>query len=279
MRDLIDDGSLRELFDVPGLPEYSAGAGSEEPSGQGGLFEGACTPPRQIIRVPPELYELSVSAYNAAVLAALSELPLGASIPRFCRRALSAAAVAERAGGVFAEKEARLAVDRVLSDRGDDDVRAVLEAAAKVTREIDRLRGLLRFRPNKVGIYVARCTPDHFVLPALAGHFELRFGVTPWAIIDEKRRLTLARFPGGETRLAGGIAAEPVDPVDPADLPVFTENTASSNRAVPSEKAAWDSWEELWRTYHRSVNNETRKNPKLQRQFMPERYCKYLTEI
>jgi probable DNA metabolism protein len=270
MRDLIEDGNLRELFDVPGLPEYSVGAGSEEPSGQGGHFEGVCTPPRQITRIPPELYELSVSAYNAAVLAALSELPLGASIPRFCRKALSAAAVAERAGGAFAGKEARLAAERVLSDRDDDDVRAVLEAAAKVTREIDRLRGLLRFRPDKAGIYVARCAPDHFVLPALAGHFELRFGGTPWAIIDEKRRLTLARFPGGETRLAGGTVADP---------PVFTENTVSSDGAVSAEKAAWDSWEELWRTYHRSVNNEARKNPKLQRQFMPERYLKYLTEI
>ncbi|MDR0709866.1 MAG: TIGR03915 family putative DNA repair protein, partial [Spirochaetaceae bacterium] len=216
-------------------------------------------------------------------LAVLSELPLGDSVPRFCRKALAAAAATERAGGVFAGEAARLAANRVLSDRGDDDVRAVLEAAAKVTREIDRLRGLLRFCPDKAGIYVARCAPDHFTLPALAGHFELRFGGTPWAIIDEKRRLALVRLPGEKTRLAGGTAADPA--ALPAALPAaFAGNPASSDGAVSAGKAARDAreqvpWEEVWRTYHRSVNNEARKNPKLQRQFMPERYWKYLTEM
>jgi probable DNA metabolism protein len=266
MRDLIDDENLGELFDIPGMPEHLPGAGSEEPSGQGGLFGDAC-PSRPVASIPPELRGLSPAAYNAAVLAALSESPPGASIRRFCRKALSAA---EKAGGAFAGEEARLAADRAANDRGDDDVRAVLEAAAKVTREIDRLRGLLRFRPDRAGIYIARCAPDHFVLPALAGHFELRFGGTPWAVIDEKRRLALVRLPGEETRLAGGAAA------------AFAENAVSPDGAAPAEDAAQgaarDAWEELWRTYHRSVNNETRKNPKLQRQFMPERYWKYLTE-
>ena len=47
----------------------------------------------------------------------------------------------------------------------------------------------------------------------------------------------------------------------------------------PAEKKTDDSWEDLWRLYHRSVNNEARKNLRLQRQFMPERYQKYLTEL
>jgi probable DNA metabolism protein len=270
MRDLIEDGSLRGLFDMPGLPEYLRGAGPETSPGQGGLFRDACLP-RQTTAVPPELYGLSVNAYNAAVLAVLSELPLGDSIPRFCRKALSAAAAAERAGGmaggVFAGEAARAAADRLLSNRGDDDVSAVLSAAAKVTREIDRLRGLLRFRPDRAGIYTARCAPDHFVLPALAGHFELRFGGTPWAIIDEKRALALARLPGGETRLIDGTAA----------LAASTGNAASSDGAAPARET--DGWEDLWRMYHHSVSNEARKNPRLQRQFMPERYWKYVTEM
>jgi probable DNA metabolism protein len=252
---------------MPDLREHRYGPDSETPFGQGGLFGDACLPPsRPITPVPPELRRLSPIAYNAAVLAVLSELPLGNSVPRFCRKALSAAAAAERAGGVFAGEAARLAANRVSGDRGDDDVRAVLEAAAKVTREIDRLRGLLRFCPDKAGIYIARCAPDHFALPALAGHFELRFGGTPWAIIDEKRRLALVRLSGEKTRLVNGAE----DPAAPA---------ASPDRTVPAGKPAKDRWEELWRTYHRSVDNEVRKNPKLQRQFMPERYWKYLTEM
>jgi hypothetical protein len=248
MRDLIDDESLMELFAIPGLPEYVRGGAPETRSGQGALFADAGMPPHPAASVPPELRGLSVIAYNAAILAALSELPLGAAIPRFCRKVFAAA---ERAGG----EAARLAADRTLSDRVDDDVRTVLDAAAKVTREIDRLRGLLRFRPDRAGIYTARCAPDHFVLPALAGHFELRFGLTPWAIIDEKRRLVLVCLPGEKTRLVDGAPAG------------------------RGEKTALDGWEELWRTYHRSIDNEARNNPKLQRQFMPERYRKYLTEM
>jgi probable DNA metabolism protein len=218
--------------------------------------------------VPPELYGLSVNAYNAAVLAVLSELPSGDSVARFCRKIFSAAERAcGGAGGAFAGEAARAAADRLLSDRGDDDVSAVLSAAAKVTREIDRLRGLLRFRPDRAGIYTARCAPDYFVLPALAGHFELRFGGTPWAIIDEKRALALARLPGGETRLIDRTAA-------PA---ASTGNAASSDGTAPAGKT--DGWEDLWRMYHRSVSNEARKNPRLQRQFMPERYWKYVTEM
>ncbi|MDR0709786.1 MAG: TIGR03915 family putative DNA repair protein [Spirochaetaceae bacterium] len=269
MRDIIDDESLGELFGIPGLPEHLRSPDPEAPSGQGGLFGDACLPPARLSvpvsleQIPLEFRRLSLNAYNAAVLAALSELPLGAAIPRFCRKVFSAA---ENAGGVFAGEEARLAADRVASDRGDEDVRAVLEAAAKVTREIDRLRGLLRFCPDKAGIYTARCAPDHFVLPALAGHFEPRFGDTPWAIIDEKRRLALVRFSGEETRLVNGAE-------DPA------ASATSSDRTASAGKPAKDRWEELWRTYHRSVDNEARKNPKLQRQFMPERYWKYLTEM
>jgi probable DNA metabolism protein len=38
-------------------------------------------------------------------------------------------------------------------------------------------------------------------------------------------------------------------------------------------------WEQLWQTYHKAINNEDRANPKLQKQFMPKRYWKYLPEL
>jgi probable DNA metabolism protein len=51
---------------------------------------------------------------------------------------------------------------------------------------------------------------------------------------------------------------------------------------VPVEAAAVeaaDPWEDLWRNYHRSINNEGRKNPGLQRKLMPQRYWPYLSEM
>jgi hypothetical protein len=206
---------------------------------------------------PPEMagiFELSVDAFYAAIHAMMSELPLEKEISRFIEKV-------KKAGGRITSvnfNEDRAAASRAASDRGDPDVLAVLKAAYKVQHEIHRLTGLLRFRPEAGGVYTARCSPDHFILPALAEHFTLRFGGTPWVIIDEKRNVCLRCEEGGPARLIV---------------------SGSPSLAGAQEKTPDDLWEELWRLYHGSVNNESRKNPRLQRQFMPERYHKYLPEM
>jgi probable DNA metabolism protein len=159
--------------------------------------------------------------------------------------------------------------EREKSDQAQADLFAVQsqpveDDAYKASREIERLLGLLRFTPLDNGFYVARCAPDCFVLPALAEHFSLRFGDIPWAIIDEKRGLCLIR-PVGEDARMGSLDSEIMAPI---------------RLYLPSPgSATGDEWENLWRLYHRSVNIENRRNPELQRQFMPARYWKYLPEI
>lgn len=122
----------------------------------------------------------------------------------------------------------------------------------RVQHEIHRMTGLLRFTPDESGVYIAYCAPDYFILPELAEHFTARFGDTPWKIIDEKRGLCLSRQSGEKVKL---------------------ERTNDCAEKIP------DNWEELWRHYHKTINNESRKNIALQRQFMPERYWKYLPEL
>jgi probable DNA metabolism protein len=216
------------------------------------------------------LFEYSARAYDAACQAGMSELPAEKEINLYVRKVLAAAREAEgRAGGQYpaeAQLAAREAADRAASDRGDPAVRAVLAAAFKVNREIERMMGMLRFSPREDGLYLARCAPDHFVLPCLAEHFYRRFGETPWAIVDEKRGLTLIRRAAEIPRLE----CNPVLP-DCAGSPPAAE--------LPGPIESRDPWEELWRTYHRSVNIENRKNAELQKRFMPARYWKYLTEL
>ena len=201
---------------------------------------------------PPELaklMDLSMDAFSAVLHARMSELPIEREISQYIEKIC-------KAGNKTAAAQAAL-------DRGDPNVLAVWKAANKVTGEIHLLMGLLRFSPGPNGVYTARCAPDHFILPAMAEHFTLRFGETPWAIIDEKRGLCLYREIGSEATLIR-ISA---------DLPPPT------SLLLGSEDNADDSWEDLWRLYHRSIFNEGRKNLKLQRQFMPERYHKYLPEL
>jgi hypothetical protein len=205
------------------------------------------------------LYGLSSGAYDCFIHGWMSELPLEAELIRFAWKVLDAGRTA--AGGLLSP-EGREKAEAAAADRGDPDVQTVLSAAWKVWKELDRLRGLLRFSPDSSGIYLARCTPDYFVLPGLAGHFTLRFGETPWAILDERRSLALVRPSGGETRLI--------------TLGALPHSITVSGHHSSGEK---DTWEDLWRNYHRVINNESRNNPRLQRQYMPSRYRKYLPEV
>jgi len=208
------------------------------------------------------LYELSADAFYAALYADMSELPIKKEIARFIENVCKAANSITINGSSGGTIEARAAAARAAFDRGDPDALVVLKTAYKVQHEIHRLTGLLRFSPDTSGVYVARCSPDYCILPALAEHFTLRFGETPWTIIDEKRGLCLSREKGREARLGR-----------------IRNGFLSDSPASPAPRAPLDPWEDLWRLYHRSVNIEAKKNLKLQRQFMPERYQKYLTEL
>jgi probable DNA metabolism protein len=298
-----------ELFAAPETAPAEQAAGRKE-SRSGPAFPGLEAAPRVFPDIgnsgcPPGglsaalLYELSANAFDAFVHAWMSELPVAAEIICFAWTVISTAwrealaetsregppgpaAGADISAGVLqnpiwaARPEARRGAEKAAADRGDPETRVALEAAYKTGREIDRLRGLLRFKPCFPGpgssggpVYTARCSPDHYVLPGLADHFTRRFGECAWAVIDEKRNLVLAGKPGGEARIfpfspdrfpvSGGIGPARGIPVDGGDSP--------------------DYFEDLWRNYHRSINNPSRNNPALQRQFMPRRYWKYLPEV
>jgi len=193
------------------------------------------------------LFDLCPEAFDLFLHAWMSELPVEKEAVGFALKVLSSADEAE--GGL---EEKRCAAQRAAQDRGNAGTLAVLNTEFKVQREIERMMGLMRFFPQD-GIYTAKCAPDHFVLPQLARYFSARFGEFSWAIIDEKRGLCLSRTP----------------PED-AKLERETENAQS---------AGGDEWEDLWRHYHSTINNEERKNPGLQRQLMPKRYWKYLPEM
>jgi len=200
------------------------------------------------------LFELSADAFEAIVHAWMSEHPITAEIIRFGQKILTAANAASGD-----EDAQRRAADKAATDRGDTDVQAVQGAAYKVWHEIHRLLGLLRFSPDEDGVYIARCEPDHLVLPALGPHFRERFGQTPWVIIDEKRGL--------------GMSCSGASPNTSIEFFFMDKNHA------PPEPRPDNEWENMWRNYHKTINNESRNNPDLQKRFMPKRYWKYLTEL
>jgi len=196
-----------------------------------------------------DFYGLDAGAFDTFIHAWMSELSIENELLAFGRRII---AETEKYG---TPDDKRRAARRAASDRSDENTLTVLNAAAKVQSEVHRMTGLLRFSPDKTGAYTAVFTPDYFILAALGQYFTDRFGDTAWAIIDKKRALCLYRLPGECAKLARHD-----------EFPF--DNTMEDGE-----------WEDLWRHYHKTINNENRKNKGLQRQLMPVRYWKYLPEM
>ncbi len=136
------------------------------------------------------------------------------------------------------------------------DVRTVLKYSRKVGFEVHRLTGLLRFQELRDGTLYGACEPDHNVVIPLARHFKQRLRAERWVIHDRKRQI--------------GIAWDGRELYQVLEFPDDTEGLLSRDEKF---------YQDLWRTFTGAITIESRRNPKLQRQFMPRRYWKYLTEM
>jgi hypothetical protein len=278
------DGSLESLFYI--LDEACKGKNlpakiyrssqedfSEMKSSQSDLFADSNSVKMQaknpintdLCGIAKDLYEVSAAGYTNFVYAWMSEFPIEAEIIRFGFLLIQAARYDntryDNKNFSFAKvsSQGRNAAEIARNNLMDTSVKIVRDASFKVSRETHRLTGLLRFSLGRANVPVAFCSPDHFILPILAEHFTLRFGDNPWAIVDEKRRLALVKNNDSEAELSI------FDPDHP-----WLAGLQNKNR---------DTWETLWLSYFKAINNESRVNPKVQLSFMPRRYWKYLPEM
>ena len=135
----------------------------------------------------------------------------------------------------------------------NEHVKKVHDVSLKVGRETHRLKGLLRFRELEDGVLWAPVEPDHQVLLPLAHHFRRRLPAELGIIHDVRRGIAMTWTP------------ETVEYIAPPEKFQASEN----------EEAV----QQLWQTYFKSATIRERINPRLQRQLMPTRYWKWLTEI
>ena len=133
------------------------------------------------------------------------------------------------------------------------DVALVQKAARRVGWEAQRMRQFVRF-VDVNGIFVADIEPLFDVLTLIAPHFHGRFNDQRLMIRDIRRRRALVSETAG-----WHIADLGEDPLPPLPRDGLYEN--------------------LWRGYFKAIANLARKNPKLQRQFIPLRYRAHLTEF
>lgn len=127
--------------------------------------------------------------------------------------------------------------------------------AEKVSRETHKLTGLLRFARLCDDSLYAAYEPDHNVTMLLARHFRERLADERWVIHDKRRDLAVAW---------DGLQLRPVVDMPSSVDPLLAEDELAYQR--------------LWQMFTETIAIKERINPRLQRQFMPQRYWSYLPE-
>lgn len=155
---------------------------------------------------------------------------------------------------------------RVLDHLVDDSVSCVVKNGKRVSHEAHKMLGFIRFRLLKENLLYAPIETDFNVIGYCADHFCKRLKNKRWIIHDVKRDIPL--YWDGKELQQIKIEAE------------FTSYLAEFGEV---EAGHFDleeiKFQKLWASFHTAIANEGRSNKKLQRQLMPTRYWKYLTEM
>ncbi len=134
---------------------------------------------------------------------------------------------------------------------------SVLRANAyikKVSYEIHRMHGFLRFTECASGALYAPFTPDNDICDLLLPHFRARLPQYPFVLHDVSRKKA-AVYDGKNTFIA----------------PLPTANVLLS--------ANEESWKSLWKRYYAAVNIPERERLVQMRNYLPVRYRSFMTEF
>lgn len=143
-----------------------------------------------------------------------------------------------------------------LHDYGAAEIVRWMGWVKSVGREKHHMEAFVRFEAHDDGLYFARIEPRHDVLPLIMPHFCRRFPTMRFAIYDTARGYGIYHQDKQLQRIGE------LDDKNRTD-------TVSADEAF---------YRALWRQYFSSTTITSRINRKLQRQHMPQRYWKYLTE-
>ncbi len=138
---------------------------------------------------------------------------------------------------------------------GDPIVFAVQQIEKKVSNEVHRMKELVRFSELEGGVLYSPIEPDHDVVEFLADHFCDRYKNEMFVIHDVKRDKALAAYKGDWY------------------ITRFTKEQVSDISVNEQE------YRDLWKQYFENIAIRERINPKCQKNHMPVRYWKHLTEM
>lgn len=138
---------------------------------------------------------------------------------------------------------------------GNQTVFDIQSIEKKIEVEKERMLQFVRFSVMENNVLYARIEPDNDVVELIAGHFCDRFKNEPFIIHDVKRSKALIAY-----RKKWYISQ-----FDDEDIPELSADEHDYRR--------------LWKNYFENIAIRERTNPRCQKNFMPVRYWKHLTEV
>lgn len=144
----------------------------------------------------------------------------------------------------------------------DPDILEIKQIAMKVAREGEHVRQFIRFQKGGDGTFFAPTAPKYNVLPLAINYLKERFADQKWLVYDTKRHYGYY------------YDLQKVQEVTLEDDSHLISGKLDETLLSQDEKL----FQEMWRSYFKAITIKERINPKLQRQNMPRRFWKYLTE-
>lgn len=156
---------------------------------------------------------------------------------------------------------------QIMQDVGNLEVLELVQTVKSVGREKHRMEAFVRFEHTTDDIYFARVAPDFNVLPLIGEHFRQRYQDQHWAIYDLTRGYGIYYDKSNST------------PSQPAELQTITDlDDAVLRNPASIHSDDEQRYQKFWQGYFTNVNIKERKNPRLHKQYLPQRYWKYLSE-
>lgn len=154
---------------------------------------------------------------------------------------------------------------RIETNQADPDVLAFTQMWRRVEWERTRLMQFIRFQKAADGTYFAAVEPEKNALPLIVSHFSDRFADQRWLIWDVGRTYGFYY----DLREVRHVTINESD-----TMPHLTSGQLNDSQKDQNENF----FQSLWKTYFQAICIRERTNPRKQRQDMPVRYWKYLTE-
>ncbi|MHB9055241.1 MAG: TIGR03915 family putative DNA repair protein [Paludibacteraceae bacterium] len=146
---------------------------------------------------------------------------------------------------------------------GDTDILQCSEIFKKVNQSCHKTIQFVRFQKTHDGVFFAPISPDFNVIRLVCDHFKNRYANQRWIIYDTKRKFGLY------------YDLQKVEEITFLEEPVDISGKLKPEQIDAEEKL----YQQMWKDYFNTMAIKERINPKLQRQHLPVRYRKYLTEM